>query len=79
MLTCKEAIAVLGDYLEEALGTDTGRELERHLQDCEACVAYLNTYRKTRDLAAGELRAELPAEVKARLRTFLMAKLAELS
>ena len=75
MLTCKEAIGLLGEYLELALGTEAAQDLEHHLQDCEPCVAYLNTYRKTRDLAAGELRTELPEELKARLRTFLLRSL----
>jgi hypothetical protein len=76
-MTCQEAIALLADYLEAALGEQTLRELEAHLRDCAPCQAYLNTYRRTRDLAAGVNRVEMPLEMKERLRTFLLANLRE--
>jgi anti-sigma factor RsiW len=73
--TCRDAIAVLGDYLESALGEDALAELEAHLRDCPPCVAYLNTYRRTRDVAGAEGRVEMPAEMKERLRQFLIARI----
>jgi anti-sigma factor (TIGR02949 family) len=71
-MTCKDAIAVLADFLEETLSQETVRELEAHLRDCPPCRAYLNTYRKTRGLVARSGRAEMPAELKTRLRQFLL-------
>lgn len=76
MLTCKEAIELLGEYLERTLGADALQRLEHHLRDCAPCLAYLNTYRRMGELAADALRAELPAEMKARLREFLLSTLA---
>jgi anti-sigma factor RsiW len=75
IMTCRDAIAVLGDYLESALGEDTLAELEAHLRDCPPCLAYLNTYRRTRDVAGAEGRVEMPAEMKERLRQFLIARI----
>lgn len=75
-MTCREAIAVLADYLEATLDAETGRRLDHHLEGCDACVAYLRTYRRTRDLAADVARVEMPVEMKARLREFLIATLA---
>jgi Putative zinc-finger len=75
MLTCKEVIALLGDYLEATLGPAAGRDLEHHLQECAACVSYLNTYRKSRELTATVARVELPAEMRTRLRDYLITKL----
>jgi len=63
-MTCKDAIAVLADFLEEALSPEAVRELEAHLRDCAPCRAYLNTYRKTRGLVARAGHAEMPAELK---------------
>jgi len=74
-MTCKEAIDVLGDYLEETLATDLAEELERHLGDCSPCRAYLNTYRKTRELTGKAGRAPMPDEMKERLHRFLLDRL----
>ena len=76
-MTCQEAIALLADYLEAVLGEEVLRDLEAHLLDCPPCVAYLNTYRRTRDLAARVNRVEMPAELQERLRAFLQIQLGE--
>jgi hypothetical protein len=49
--------------------------LERHLADCRPCLAYLDTYRKTRHLTARTERVEMPAELQTRLRQFLRDQL----
>ena len=74
-MTCQDAIALLSDYLELALGAETIADLERHLGECAPCVAYLNTFRATRKVAAEAARVEMPEEMKERLRTFLLARL----
>lgn len=76
-MTCKDAIAVLADYLETALSPALVEELEKHLSDCEPCRAYLATYRKTKSLAADAGRVEMPEEMKTRLREFLLTRLRE--
>jgi predicted anti-sigma-YlaC factor YlaD len=76
-MTCREAIAVLGDYLEDVLSGELLVELEAHLRDCAPCRAYLATYRKTRALAADAGRVEMPDEMKLRLREFLLRRLRE--
>lgn len=70
-MTCRELIDVLDDYLDGALPDDLRADLERHLADCAPCRAYLSTYRKTRDLGAAATRAEMPADMRDRLRRFL--------
>jgi anti-sigma factor RsiW len=77
-LTCKEVILdFLSDYLDAALGPDLVAALERHLRDCPPCIAYLNTYRKARELTGQVARVEMPEEMKARLRQFLLENLAK--
>lgn len=77
-VTCKEVIMdFLSDYLDGALGADDFTALERHLQDCPPCVAYLNTYRKTRDLTGQAVRVAMPEEMKTRLRQLLLEHLAK--
>jgi hypothetical protein len=74
-MTCKEAIDVLGDFLEETLATELAEQLEQHLGDCAPCRAYLNTYRKTRELTGKAGRVPMPEEMKERLRRFLLDRL----
>jgi len=74
-MTCKDAIAVLADYLEAAMSPELLAQLEQHLHDCAPCRAYLATYRKTKSLAAGASRVEMPEEMKLRLRDFLLTQL----
>ena len=76
-MTCKDAIAVLADYLETVLSPALVEELEKHLSDCEPCRAYLATYRKMKSLAADAGRVEMPEEMKTRLREFLLTRLRE--
>jgi len=76
-LTCEDAIALLADYLEAALTAEQLRELEAHLAICEPCQAYLRTYRRTGTLAARSERVEMPAEMRRRVRDFLLKSLAE--
>jgi anti-sigma factor RsiW len=74
-MTCKDAIDIIADFLDQTLASGALEELEVHLRDCEPCRAYLNTYRKTRGLVGEEGRVEMPEELKARLRRFLLAQL----
>lgn len=74
-LTCQEAIGLLADYLERALGAELLAALERHLADCAPCRAYLNTYRRTRDLTARSAPADMPGDLRHRLRAFLRERL----
>ena len=75
MLTCRELVGLLADYLESALSHDLAGELEGHLAGCEPCQAYLNTYRRTKTLTAEAERADMPDEMKHRLRQFLLRAL----
>ena len=74
-MTCRDAIALLADYLETTLTPDTLADLERHLRDCAPCRAYLATYRKTKTLAAEAQRIPMPEEMRERLRHFLLEQL----
>ena len=71
-VTCRDAIAVLGDFLATELGPKDRARLAFHLARCQPCRAYLRTYRKTRQLANRAAAVEMPAEMKRRLRAFLV-------
>ena len=76
MLTCKDAIDLILDYLEEDLSPEALADFERHLEGCAPCLAYLNTYRKTRELTGPAGRLPMPPEMRARLHQFLLERLA---
>jgi anti-sigma factor RsiW len=74
-MTCREAIDVLADYLDAALGPAAGRELDAHLAECEECRTYLATYRRTMATTAAAARVRMPDELRRRLTTFLLERL----
>ena len=74
MVTCKEFIEdFLAEYVNGGLGPEAVAELEAHLAACRPCAAYLNTYRKTRDVVGHAGRIEMPSEKQHILRE-IMAK-----
>jgi anti-sigma factor RsiW len=74
-LTCRDVIDLLAEYLEESLTPEVLEDFERHLDRCPACVAYLNTYKKTRELTGEVTRVPMPDDMKVRLREFLLEQL----
>jgi anti-sigma factor RsiW len=64
-VTCRQFIdEYLPDYVDGALPAELAAELERHLEACQPCVAFLNTYRRIPGLARSAA-PELPPEVRA--------------
>jgi len=80
-LKCKDVIVeFLADYVERALSPELTREVEAHLRACAACMAYLNTYRKTRDLVGRQAaQVTMPEEMKDVLRRFMLKEMAKKS
>ena len=74
-MSCKEAIALIAEFLEQTLTAETLATLERHLADCAPCRAYLATYRTTVALTGRAEGLEMPEEMKTRLRSLLLAEL----
>ena len=74
-MSCRDVSAVLADSVDGVMPAPMAAELERHLEGCEPCHAYLATYRKTRALGAAAARIDMPAEMRARLRRFLAQRL----
>ena len=46
-LSCRDFVEFVGDYLEDALEPGQLRGFERHLEICEDCVRFLESYRET--------------------------------
>jgi anti-sigma factor RsiW len=74
-MTCREAIEVMAEFLDQTLSSDGLTALEEHLRDCAPCRAYLATYRKTRGLVGQAGQVDMPVEMRERLRRFLLDQL----
>ncbi len=75
MMTCQELVDLLVDYLDGTLDPVTTRELERHLEGCEACLNFIKTYKATTAWVGEVTYEEMPEELKDRLASFLKAKI----
>lgn len=76
--TCKQISVLVLEYLRDELAASTRREFEQHLKICPDCVSFLNTYRKTIELAGAIEPAEMPAKVRSNIRQFLRKRLRHL-
>lgn len=75
MLKCHDIGGLLLDYVDDALESSTKVELDEHLSDCPACVAFVNTYKQSVRLSR-DLRCEdIPPELQRKLRSFIKEKL----
>lgn len=57
-LVCRQAVALVGDYLEGALPPADAARLEAHLAECPHCSEYLAQLRVTID-ALGHIEPEV--------------------
>jgi anti-sigma factor RsiW len=56
-MPCQELVEVLTDYLDGVLEERDRMRLEAHLEECDACTAYLEDFR-TLIAAAGRIEPE---------------------
>jgi anti-sigma factor RsiW len=75
-MTCRDLIELhLAAYVAGTLSGDVVAGLERHLGGCAACVAYVNTYRRTVETVRSVARVEMPSDLTVSLRATLRAEL----
>jgi anti-sigma factor RsiW len=71
-MTCREVIAFLDEYVSQELDEGRAAAFERHLAECQACVAYLASYRQTIAMSRAALTG-LPADMPPDLVRAVMA------
>lgn len=76
MLTCKEFLQELSDYLDESVAPEERARLEEHMSECPNCWVVCDTTRKTVRIYRGMEPKALPADVESRLMAALEKKLA---
>lgn len=75
-LTCKEFLAELNDYLDEAIGPDMRHKLEAHANACHHCYVVFDGAKKTIKVFKGIEPQPLPADIQDRLMQALMKRMA---
>ena len=76
MLTCKDFLRELSDYLDESVDQDVRAKIEKHISECPNCWVIADTTRKTIRIYKGMDPQPLPADVESRLMRALEKKLA---
>jgi hypothetical protein len=67
LLTCKEFLAELSDYLDEKTEAGVRADIEAHLTKCPNCWVVCDTTRKTIQVFKGLTSCDIPADVHTRL------------
>ncbi|MFQ5830065.1 MAG: anti-sigma factor family protein [Candidatus Methylomirabilia bacterium] len=70
-MRCSAIADLLADYLEGSLPAETARSLEAHLEGCQPCIAFVNTYKGTVQAVRKLRDSEIPKELRDRLCSFL--------
>jgi len=72
-MKCADILEKISDYLDKELDPSICKEIENHIQDCEPCIAFVNTMRKTVELFndTGRKDIHIPGQVSDKLMKFL--------
>ena len=76
LLTCREFLQELADYLDITADAEMRRKLEAHVSECSKCHVILDTTQKTIRLYKGMQPEEVPEVVQFRLMTAVERKMA---
>jgi anti-sigma factor (TIGR02949 family) len=75
LLTCKDFLRELNDYLDECCDCSLRSEIQKHLNDCPNCFVVADTTRKTLDVYKGMTAQALPEPLRAKLMAALNARI----
>ena len=76
MLTCKDFLHELSDYLDEKADAAVRARLEQHITECPNCWVIADTTKKTIRIYKGMEPHPIPADVESRLMQALEKKIA---
>ncbi|HLE26146.1 MAG TPA: zf-HC2 domain-containing protein [Thermodesulfobacteriota bacterium] len=76
MVMCKDVVENIMEYIDAELDDKTLEELEKHLDECPECQAFVRTYKKMLELT-GKLRERtfVTPDIRQRLKELLKSKL----
>ena len=76
MLTCKQFLQELNDYLDPSIDPETKRHLESHVAACPNCFVVVDTTKKTLQVYKGMEPQQVPEDLKDRLWAAVERKIA---
>lgn len=76
MLTCKQFLQELNDYLDPSIDPETKRHLESHVAACPNCFVVVDTTKKTIQVYKGMEAKAVPEDLKNRLWAAIERKIA---
>ena len=77
MLTCKEFLQELNDFLDETTDQEMKLRLQKHVSECPNCFVIVDTTRRTLEVYKCTEPQPVPEDVKARLLAALDRKMAQ--
>jgi len=76
LLTCKDFLSELSDFLDESIDAELRAKLERHMAECPNCWVIADTTRRTIQIYKGMEPVPVPEDVQSRLMKALDRKIA---
>jgi anti-sigma factor RsiW len=76
LLTCKQFLQELNDYLDPNTDPETKRHLQAHVTECPNCFVIVDTTKKTLQVYKGVTAQQIPDDVRKRLWDALERKMA---
>ncbi len=76
MVTCKEFLNELNEFLDETVGPETKAELQRHVSECPNCFVIVDTTKRTLKVFRGVTEKMIPSDVHDRLMKAIEKKMA---
>ncbi len=73
-IKCKDILEKLSDYLDGEIDPEFCQELDRHMKDCNPCLVFVDSLKKTITLYQYSASEPLPKEVHLRLHDYLKKK-----
>jgi anti-sigma factor (TIGR02949 family) len=74
LLTCKDFLSELNEYLDETTDADIRRRVEEHVSECPNCFVVFDTTKKTLQIYKGMEPQPIPQDVHSRLMAALERK-----
>ena len=75
MISCKDSIHALLDFLDGDMSPEDEKRLEEHFSACPPCVAFVRSYRATPGLCKKALARKMPEEVATKLSEFIRSNI----
>jgi len=77
LLTCKQFLDELSDYLDESLSAEERERLQKHIEECPNCWVLADTTKKTIQVYKCSQPVPLPPDIEERFMRALQKKIAD--